>query len=68
MYVNEDAIEGEMLFKEEEINDIEARNANIRAREWANGVIVIQIDPASNFGTSGTNGILTAMKTLEENK
>ena len=66
LYANEDAIEGDMLFKEEEMNDIEARNANIKARKWANGVIVFQIDPASNFGTTATNVILTAMKTLEE--
>jgi hypothetical protein len=66
MYVNPNNIEGDMLFKEEEMNDIEARNANIRARKWANGVIVFQIDPLSNFGSIGTNIILTAMKTIEE--
>ena len=65
-YVNTDALEGDMMMPEEEKSDVNVRNANVRARKWANGVIVFQIDPRSNFGTAGTDIILKSMKTIEE--
>jgi hypothetical protein len=63
---NIDAVEGDMLFDEEEKYDISVRNANIRVRKWDKGVIPFTLDSQSKYNSAEVDRILRTMKKIEE--